>query len=285
MSYQLSKLVPDYKLTSDGRKFLTDLLKKLDAKLSRMNKTNFQDSVEKSLGPQIANAYGSSAKSNASYAGNYKNATEAKEGLGLKFTIHKHSRGDLTNAIYCTTFLENVAVDILNDAAGERVNNKIGKAQMILAIAFDKKDTAENTMKDMNARQLLAYKLGFVAPKPTSKQLAMPKYTDYGLQCILASKGFQAVKKKLDKDGNNEGDSGLSYEECMTVLLFRKRSIGCAKPYQYRNVLTGRCEGKRPKGSARKSKRKSKCARYGKLKSRTSTGRVCKKKPGRKSRR
>lgn len=294
MPYPVAKLLKEkisnsYKLTSDGSQLLNEILNKLDRKLSSAGKKNYLDAANNLLG-SLASAFDGNAKANTSYgATTYKSSSDATKGLGLVFPVHRSRGGDLGKAIYCATFLEDVALYILNDARAYSVNDKIGKAQIILAISFEKASTMEGTVSNMSNISQLAWKLGYVAPRPTDKQLKNPKYTDYGMQSILASKGFQAVKMRTNKDGDREGDPGLNYKECMTVLLFRKRGSGCSKTYQTRNLLTGRCEGKKPckdyqtrnsagrcvgRNPVKSKSRKSRC-KYGVKKSGG-----CKKKPG-----
>lgn len=251
MPYPVSKLLKEkigdtYKLTSDGSQLLNEILNKLAKKLTSAGKKNYLDAAATLLGPDLASRYDSSAKSNAADAVMYKTASEATKGLGLVFPVRRARGEELGKAIYSATLLQEIAVTILNNARATSVNSKIGKAQIILAISFEKASTMDSTVSNMSPMAQVAWKLGYVAPQPTEKQLRNPKYTDYGMQCILASKGFQAVKTKIDKDGEVVGESGLNYRDCMTVLLFRKRGTGCTQSYQTRNLLTGRCEGRAP---------------------------------------
>ena len=305
MPYPLSKLLkekfnPELKLTSDGNAFLTEMLNKLDKKLSKTGKNNYLDSLQNLMG-EVSSKFDETARKNAQDSVTFKTVSQATTELKLVFPVRKTKGGDLGRSVFCATVLETVATSVLNQARADSVNNKVGKAQMILAISFVKASTMDGTVSNMSPLAQLAWKLGYMAPRATDKQLMNPKYTDYGMQCILASKGFQAVKEKFDKEGVRVGDSGLSYSDCMTVLLFRKRG-GCSKDYQTRNLLTGRCEGKKPcksyqtrdengrcvganpsptkkrktRKSKRKSVKKSKCKRG----VRKSGG--CKRKPGRK---
>lgn len=303
MPYPLSKLLKenvnqDLKLTSDGNAFLTEMLNKLDKKLSKTGKNNYLDSLQNLMG-DVASKIDDTARKNAQNSVNFKTVSQATTELKLVFPVRKSKGGDLGKSVFCATLLETVATRVLVGGVGHSVNNKVGKAQMILALSFAKSSTMDETVSNMSPITKLAWKLGYMTPEATDKQLLNPKYTDYGMQCILASKGFQAVKQKLNKDGQVEGEVGLSYSECMTVLLFRKRG-GCSKGYQTRNLLTGRCEGKKPcksyqtrgdngrcvganpspkkkrktRKSKRKSVKKSKCKRG----VRKSGG--CKRKPG-----
>jgi len=272
MPYPVAKLLKEkqgdqYKLTSDGSHMLNEILNKLERKLAHASKQNYATAPDRLLGEDLAGAYAGKAMSNASDAQKYKSSSEATKELGLVFPVHMSRGGDLAKAVYMATFLETVAKEFLANAVSHAINKKVGKAQLINGFSFDKKDSSESTFSAMSSEARLAWKLGYVAPRPTSKQLQNPKYTDYGMQSILASKGFQAVKQKLDKDGGVEY-YGLSYLQCMTVLLFRKRGTGCAKEYQTRNLLTGRCEGKKP------------CAPY---QTRNEAGRCVGSKPARKS--
>ena len=300
MPYPVAKLLKknfgeDLKLTSDASQMLNEMLNKLERKLAKSGNKNYLDAASNLLGPDLGGHFDSQAKNDASYAGSYKTSSQATKDLKLTFPVHRARGGDLGKAIYMASLLETVAKALLNEARGYDVNNKVGKAQVILAISFDKKSTNDATVTNMSWLAQLAYKLGYVAPRPSDKQLQNPKYTAYGMQSILASKGFQAVKAKVNKDGKVEGDAGMSYDNCMTVLLFRKRGTGCSKSYQTRNLLTGRCEGKKPckdyqsrnndgrcvgrnpnppKRKSRKSRKNKKCT-YGRKKSGG-----CKRKPG-----
>ncbi len=305
MPYPLSKLLkekfsPELKLTSDGNVFLAEILDNLDKKLSKTGKNNYLDSLQNLMG-EVSSKLDDTARKNAQESVSFKTVSQATTELKLVFPVRKNKEGDLGRSVFCATLLETVASSVLNEARSYSVNNKVGKAQMILAISFVKSSTMDATVSNMSPLAQLTWKLGYMAPRATDKQLMNPKYTNYGMQCILASKGFQSVKQKLNKDGKVEGDAGLSYSDCMTVLLFRKRG-GCSKGYQTRNLLTGRCEGKKPcrsyqtrneegrcvganpsptkkrktRKSVKKSVKKSKCKRGVKK----SGG--CKRKPGRK---
>ena len=308
MHYPLSKLLKekvnkDLRLTRDGRLLLTELLNNLDKKLSHAGKNNYLDAATNLLGEDVGSKFDKNAKYNAKNGTEYKTASQATKDLLLVFPVHRYKEGgDLPRSIYCASLLEEVAFKILSEASKLSINNKFGKAQIIIAISFSKQDTMESTVKNMSPLSQLAWKLGYIAPQPTAKESVLPKYTDYGMQCILSSKGFQAVKQKMSKTGYIQ-EKGLDYKKCMTVLLFGKRGK-CPKGYQTRNLLNGRCEGKKPckdyqtrnadgrckgrklgpKKSKTRKTRKSvrKCVR-GKLKSPTKGGRVCKKKPGRKA--
>lgn len=298
MPYPVAKLLKEkisdsYKLTTDGSQFLNQILVKLEDKLSKSTKNSYLDSASNFLGSELASYFDVDAKTNAYDASSYKSSAEATKQLGLVFPVHRTRGGDLQGGVYCTTFLQNVAFRLLNESRTYSVNDKIGKAQIIIGFSYEKANTIESTMNNMSAISRLMWKLGYAAPQPTDKQLKNPKYTDYGMQCILSSKGFQAVKMKINKDGDRVGDPGLSYKECMTVLNFNEGKSGCSKQYQTRNLLTGRCEGKKPCASyqtrddkgrckgknpakrSRVSRKSRKSCKYGVKKSGD-----CKKKPG-----
>lgn len=255
MPYQVSKLLKDIdstkKLTSDGSAFMNEFLSVLYRKIKAISR-NDMDKIQKHFGESLG-GYVANATNNYNIVKNMqpKLMSSIKDTVKLTFPLKKEKLETIEEAVYRTTILEEVCKDVLVMSVSKAVDSKIGKAQILLVLAFDKLKTSVETYNQMSPLAKLSYRLGFVVHVPTAKQLDEKnhKLSVYGMRDVLIKKGYQAIRTK-DLTG------GLSYSECLTVLSYKKK--GCKRAHQVKNEK-GVCVGRKPapRRSPKRSRRRS----------------------------